>query len=189
MKSLPNALIVAASLAGSPAFASAADYPVAYYEVLGSTVAQLRAELAAKGPADMAGRRSHGVTEWTLAWSYGFESPAEGECMLTHFAADLDVKVTLPRWHSPKRGSKRLLQEWERYAAALRLHEDGHVAIARAAYDEVERLRDVSWSVMTCPDLQKNIDAAANEIVKRYGQQSKKYDRDTGHGKTQGAVL
>lgn len=143
-------LAVAVLLASASTHAAARDFDVEYCDITGQDIQQLREELDAKGPRNLVGRRFHGLTEWTVGWSYNFASTGKDHCALTGLEANLELKVVLPRWQSPQRASPRLLQEWERYSAALLAHEEGHVSIAREAREEIQRSSERPWTATSC---------------------------------------
>jgi predicted secreted Zn-dependent protease len=72
-----------------------------YYEVTGSTVAELRASLDGNGPRkSRSGRPSAGFTQWNVEWSYLWTTTSD-ECRLTRVSTTLTVATTLPRWARP----------------------------------------------------------------------------------------
>lgn len=89
----------------------------------------------------------------------------------------------------PVSASPQLVAGWQRYVAAIEVHEQGHVNLAVEAgrtvlvqldglgpVSAIERLRDVAAD-------------AANGAVSAVREREGAYDKDSRHGVLQGAVL
>ena len=75
----------------------------------------------------------------------------------------------------------------ELLCSALVKHEDGHKAIGTNAADYI---RDAGFKLPPeplCSELARSVDKMTSEILERYRQREREYDRDTDHGRTQGA--
>jgi predicted secreted Zn-dependent protease len=78
---------------------------------------------------------------------------------------------------------------WKKYYASLVLHEKGHAGIAIDAALAIEQSLLNMPSSSNCRLLSKQANARAEKILQEYRPQHKVYDRETGHGRTQGAYL
>ena len=78
-------------------------------------------------------------------------------------------------------------EQWARYIAALELHEQGHRRHGVDAANEVDRAIAAMPPAGSCDALGKNANALGMSILRKYNQLDLDYDRDTGHGATQGA--
>jgi predicted secreted Zn-dependent protease len=125
-------------LAATPALADRNDFDLDYFTITGTTVQALRADLDAKGTMGEDGLRSDGYTHWDIAWNFDTES-ASGGCTTSRVVVDLVIHMTLPRWYPPAGTDADLVAQWNRYASALRLHEDGHRYRAEAAASDTRR--------------------------------------------------
>jgi predicted secreted Zn-dependent protease len=92
---------------------------------------------------------------------------------------DLTVRLTIdmPEWPNSSRRPQAEQDEWDRFLRALRVHEDGHIAIFRreaaTTYRTLQRSRPGTIN-----------DALARE-EERINRLSVAYDHRTGHGRTQ----
>ena len=86
-------------------------------------------------------------------------------CELTDLSVVVEVTTILPRWIDESEASKRLVERWTRYMAALQLHEDGHKEIGvEAARKVMERLREIP-AQPTCTGLQEVIELATAGVL------------------------
>ncbi|MEM1055936.1 MAG: DUF922 domain-containing protein [Bacteroidota bacterium] len=155
------------------------------YEVTGTTQGEVLASLRELGPKS--GQRDFfGMTETEMSYRY-WKTPGDDGCRLEQIRLDLHVVITLPTWEPPRGTPYELKRDWARFETALRRHEDGHREIAewgaREVYHALRSLR-----TPTCD----TIDDAGREIAQRLRETSElrqaAFDRQTGHGRTQGAV-
>jgi predicted secreted Zn-dependent protease len=159
---------------------------VIYYEVHGSTLDALRADLRRFGP-QVDGRTFVGETRSPMRWSWRTEPVGTSFCAIRSVTVSVNARITLPRWFPPEEADPALITEWKRFLTALETHEAGHKDIsARAARDIVHRLNGFS-------DLCSLIGTRANElargIAERTTAEQSEYDRTTRHGFTQGTAL
>jgi predicted secreted Zn-dependent protease len=168
--------------------AAADRFQIEYYEVRGATVDALRRELDARGPFGDSGRRGDGLTRWNIAWRYGLDSNA-ARCTASNIIVDLDIRMILPRWAKPADVNPNLVARWNRYVAALRLHEDGHRELAETAAREVRQRLAAEPVARDCDRLRKRMDSRANERLNELRREQAEYDRVTDFGKQQGVRL
>jgi predicted secreted Zn-dependent protease len=156
------------------------------YDVVGTTLEQLRAMASLLGPV-RAGSRHAAYTAWALRWSYARASHARGYAVA---AAQVAVTVTrtLPRWTPVAAADAGLAAAWERHRAALALHEQGHVDLAAQAG---RAARAALLALPPCPSAEA-LDAAARAAVRavgdRFRAEERAYDARTDHGATQGCA-
>jgi predicted secreted Zn-dependent protease len=176
---------VAALLIGSaPAFADRDDFAVEYFTIDGDTSLELSAAIDAKGPVGENGRRSDGYTRWNMSWTFGLNSDDTG-CTVGRVSVDLDIHMILPRWDTPPGADPKLIARWNRYLAALRIHEDGHRYRAEAAAGELRRAL-VRERATDCATLETRLDSMANALLAELRKRQAAYDQDTNFGKSQG---
>jgi predicted secreted Zn-dependent protease len=101
---------------------------------------------------------------------------------------DLDLKLTLPSWTPPAGASGDLVSRWERYLAALRLHEDGHLDHGRGA-EKAFRAVAAATSAADCGSLDRALRERFSQVIADYQGRDREYDRRTEHGKSQGAFF
>lgn len=154
------------------------------YDVVGTSLEQLRAMATLLGPV-RAGLRHAAYTAWELRWSYARAARAAG-CAVASATVAVTVTRTLPRWTPVASADPALRPAWERYRAALALHEEGHALIAAGAG------RAVHAALLALPAQPSAaaLDAAARDVVRsvsaRYRDEERAYDALTDHGATQG---
>jgi predicted secreted Zn-dependent protease len=124
-------------------------------------------------------------TQWNVSWRFRWnEGP--GGCRFTSVNVNLRTEITLPRLNG---ASPQQAALFERFMPALREHETGHHQIAQEAARAIDaQLRGIP-AMDTCPALEAQANRDAQRILERYREKERQYDRDTGHGKTQGAWL
>ena len=153
---------------------------VEYYDIQGLTALDLRYDMNAKGPQAPSGDRFDGYTRWHANWRWRYRNTGSS-CAIE------SVRMTLPRWQNERSADLATQQEWARFLAALERHEDGHRRNGVAAGDEIDQRVASLPPAATCAALGAIADELGKRIVQRYTQLDADYDRDTGHGATQGA--
>ena len=165
---------------------TAAPLTIHTYDVHGSTVNEIVSDLDRNSPVVQQGRRMQGNTEWRIQTSYHWRID-ENRCVLEQFNATLKVDMTLPHWVQPKRSSPQLVQQWERYSAALRKHENGHLEIGEDAQQEMLTRAKSLGSAADCQILAQQIDDLVAAVIDAHHKLEVDYDDKTNHGETQGA--
>lgn len=113
-----------------------------------------------------------GHADFRYALNFGH---ANGQ--LTRVDLTMRLTIDMPTWTQAVRRPQAERDEWERFLRALRVHEDGHIAICRPeAPTTYERL------LAATPD---TINDVLNEETERIRALNRAYDTRTGHGTTQ----
>jgi predicted secreted Zn-dependent protease len=150
---------------------------IIYYEIEGSSEQELRAQLDEMGPVDSSGYKGDALTEWEVSWNWpGYGS---GDCDLSQAEVTYTVKVLFPRWNPPEDASNNLILKWFNYTYRLAKHEQGHVDYVVENYGIVND----AIQEATC----ETADEAALAALEPLHAFDLEYDRQTGHGTTQGA--
>lgn len=162
---------------------------VQYHDVSGNTEAELLAALRRVSYADPSGDRFAAAnTRWRLRWNLSVQ-PSKNGCRLLSATAELDIEMNLPRWNAPEDARPDLVKRWDRFAAAVRKHEDGHRDIAiEAARVVTDRVGAVP-SENDCATLKKRLERIADDTLREYKDKESSYDVTTMHGQTQGATF
>ena len=150
--------------------------PLAYYDISGSSEAELRAELNANAPVGYDGYKGDATTNWFIRWDWpGYGS---NSCDLSKATVSYEVVVTFPRWIPPDDASPELVGKWNRFTRVLAEHEQNHVDFVVANYPSVlDAIRSA-----TC----ETADAAASAALEPIRQLDRDYDDATNHGETEG---
>lgn len=159
-----------------------------YYDIEGGTAEELRAAINRSGPFDAHGdgKRYDGFTNWYVGWTYDYRN-AGGACRLTRLDVRLEINVTFPRWTDQSHASADLVDRWNAYLRALSSHEVRHEEIGRRAAETISALRDRIAQRPSCDQLEAEIRAMADETLSEARREEFRYDKDTDHGRTQGA--
>jgi predicted secreted Zn-dependent protease len=160
------------------------DAEIRYYDVFGTTGKEIRREINLKGPIGKRGKPVDGRTQWHVGWKYRY-SPSAGGCQFTRIEVTLTGVITLPRWAN-ERPTGTLTDQWRRYLAALRRHEDGHYANGRRAAEEIEALGRSFRIADRCSAIAQAFKEQAHSIMEKYNAADRAYDLETRHGRTEG---
>lgn len=189
MKKLANRhswlALAAVVLALATSTAHAEDPQIAYYDVTGNDAQALRQQMSAKGPLDH-GKRFDAHTDWYVKWGYRYRPTATG-CEFISVDVSVTGTILLPRWSHTDRASSALVQKWDRYLAALRLHEEGHYDHGADAAKEIEALAKSFHDSGDCKAMVAAFNEQARSIIEKYNALDVAYDRETDHGRAQGA--
>jgi predicted secreted Zn-dependent protease len=101
----------------------------------------------------------------------------------------VSVVISSPAWVQPASAAPAVVDRWNRYMNALITHENGHRDRGIAAGDKIYNKLSAMRREGSCPVLANDANASANAILAEYNASDSQYDKDTGHGKTQGAVF
>ena len=155
-----------------------AQVQMSYYDVQGADYNALLGALNSHGPC-------HGRADWKISYKYQSRKEAGG-CKVSSLTIDLELLMTLPRWTPPAGASADLVSRWERYIAALRVHEDGHLDHGRNAAREFQTVSG-SAAAADCGALDGALRQRFARLIADYQARDRAYDARTEHGKTQGA--
>ena len=198
--SMIRTLLLGAIITGAAACASAPRNPVldkypagvagrttvTYYDVHGSTYAELHADMRRQGPK-INGTSFVGETLSPMSWNWRTESLSGGTCSLREVRVVVNAEILLPRWTPPPGVDSSVVAEWKRFIAALETHEAGHKDIsARAGREIQDQLRGMSGP---CSQVSIHANDIARAISDRANVEQKAYDAETRHGLTQGTVF
>jgi predicted secreted Zn-dependent protease len=157
-----------------------------YYAISGASPRELREAMNRKRPVDKNGKPHDAITSWFVRWRYATAGSSAG-CAVKSFNVFLDITMTLPHWTNEADAAPQLVQRWRGYYAALLTHEEGHKAIASGAEAAIREAGAKLPAQPGCSELAKAIESVTGEILERYRQREQEYDRETDHGRTQGA--
>jgi predicted secreted Zn-dependent protease len=162
-----------------------------YYQISGTTPKELRKQLDKYGPIEKeTGKKFDARTDWTIEWHY-YYNESSNECKIDTSRVDVTLKLTFtyPEWKYPPDASSSLVDKWNTYMKNLILHEEGHASIAsegaQVIYDTIVAMPTST----TCAALEKATNATAQEQIDEIKRQEKQYDKETEHGRTQGAIF
>ncbi|RJQ52097.1 MAG: DUF922 domain-containing protein, partial [Actinobacteria bacterium] len=183
------------------------------YPVTGSDIDEVRDSMAAgAAAAGIDGGRSGQVNanpQWNGNLTSGTPKKSgsnwEATASVTYctFTGSVDTTTILPSWTPPPDCDQDLIDEWNRFLAALRKHEAGHVSKfealegrIRGLKAQVEGMETTGTGATGAAAAQDALDKLANKIQRMVDQLvdlavelNATYDDETDHGREQGAVL
>ena len=157
-----------------------------FYDLQVASGQSLSRAINQASPIRQNGQIYHAYTRWQVQWNYWWREQRDGRCQIDLTRTQLHATLTLPRLSG---GDAQQRQRFEHYLGALREHELGHFRIGQAAAAEIDKALLQTPEYPTCAELQQQANQRANTVLQRYIEQERRYDRDTDHGRTQGAWL
>ena len=151
-----------------------------YFDITGSSAAELHRSL----------RRAHSsfnaLTKWHARTNYTWKVIGK-QCKLTNVTVTLRLDVLLPRLKPGTKLSPDVQKRWDRFAAAIVVHEAGHVKLYKSAASELDRkLSSFSSPCRTVEHDAGGIDRAGFDRMQKINDE---YDERTDGGTRQGATL
>jgi predicted secreted Zn-dependent protease len=158
-----------------------------YYVVTGGTSAELHASIL-RGRPQKDGIAYDAKTTWNTSYTLKYRRTNAG-FEPTTFAVKTVVVVTLPLWQPPKERPPELAMSWWPYVRALTTHEQGHVSLAREAAAEAGRRLGGLGAFPSAEALTQAAQQAVTAALEEGRAKERRYDEETRHGATQGAVF
>jgi predicted secreted Zn-dependent protease len=159
-----------------------------YYEIRGSSEKALRKQMCQNGCTWEDGRKYDSVTSWYWKWGYGTDSASQ-TCSADDFSITLEIISRYPKWVRTGEAPQPLVDKWDGYMKNLTMHENGHrdmvVDAAAQFYGAVANLP----RALSCADRDRQVRTLSTELMARLNAAQQKYDADTNHGATQGALF
>ena len=158
------------------------------FAVAGDSASELRADLDRKRPPSPDGRRFDANVQWSLTWSFHFD-PQPRACGLTDATVDLQMLVRLPVLSPDAAPPEAVRDRWDDFTQLLETHEAGHVDNytngARALQDAYTTIEPAA----TCDELRATLADMGASAIDSIRAADIEYDRQTDHGRTQGATF
>ena len=180
------ACLLALFLASSAVADVSENLKYTYYQVNARTNQPLLPQLLATSSIREEGKPYIGKTNWNIRWNFNWKTDENGVCHITGSATQLTSVIVLPKLSST---SAHQLASFDRFIIALRQHELGHYSIAAEAARRIDSDLKNLPSMSNCNALEAHANATSQRTLSRFNEMSWQYDRDTNHGKTQGAWI
>jgi predicted secreted Zn-dependent protease len=174
----PSARLVEA--VGRVGLSDLPDLALVGYEVEGRSPRSVRDSIDRRRPADPSdGVRHDARTRWNYRtqWRNG----PDGRCLPATATVTLSITMILPDLASREQLSAREQAGWDAYFTALIAHERNHGRIAAAGREQMQA------AMRTSPDCDA-MTAVIRTTNAEVADASREYDRQTDHGRTEGAV-
>ena len=159
---------------------------VSRYEVPVQPGRTLRELLNAASPIRTDGRIFHAYTHWNIHWHFRTGVRPDGRCGIDSVHTDLAVSLTLPGPTDPALSHRG---DFITYLGALERHEQGHVDIGRQTAAAIDAGILALPAQADCAQMESAANAYAEAQLEAARVTEARYDQDTAHGRTQGAVL
>jgi len=159
-----------------------------YYLVDGNTAEDIWADILAKSPVKENGKQHVAYTRWNINWQFWW-SDYGSSCEISRVTTKLDVAYTLPRLKQSASIPHSVTAHWKKYYAALLDHEQGHKRLGVKAAIEIEHQLSSMGPRRNCEQLELDANTMGKNVIDKYSQLEKEYDRSTNHGLNTGAVF
>ncbi|MDH3733526.1 MAG: DUF922 domain-containing Zn-dependent protease [Gemmatimonadota bacterium] len=157
------------------------------YHVSGFTYGDIYRDMQRNGPGtdEIGVRLGMHTSEWR--WSYRFTSAPGERCRLSEATVLLKSTIVLPEWTNVSTAPPEIATGWRPFLQALTRHEEGHRSRAKAQGVFLWQTL-LGLAADDCDALQTIVDEMAERVIAEGRAAQVAYDRDTGHGLTQGAA-
>lgn len=182
-------VLVSCSLAAFAPAARAAVHETldhGHYDVRAQPGRKLSLALNQASPFRPDGQVFHSATAWNLDWQVRPAPTSDGRCRVAEVQVQLRGEMMLPRLLGGDRAQR---SRFESYLERLREHELGHFEIGREAARQLEKQFLALPPASDCSALHAAARGAGARLLARYEAMGDAYDRQTQHGRTQGAWL
>lgn len=160
-----------------------------FYDLAGTTAEAVRTDVRTKGPLGQGNRRFVGLTYTYVRYRFLYDGDEE-VCRVTNVTTEVDVTFTMPKWVDRDKAPPELQAKWDRFIAALWVHERGHRDIGVGVAQDIEKQISNLGRLGKCStEFRDFIQGLAKVYLDQIQPRHDKYDRDTGHGRTQGAGI
>jgi len=129
----------------------------------------------------------NGHTDWYIDWRYQSSQTPYG-CLIHGIQTSVHVIHTLPAL-SEHVTDQQVIDVFTKFNTALTKHEKNHGNNGLTAAREMDKAFNEIPAQRSCRDLARIIDSIGNSTVQKYIQADDEYDRTTGNGTTEGAVI
>ena len=154
---------------------------IQYYELYSKDWQGMRAELNRKQIKGF-----HGLATWKVSYNYRWNRAVDGQCTISSVTPSFEGEIRIPRWVPGEGVAAAQRREWERYFAALKVHEEGHIANGRRL---ASALAQLSGLRVDCGAVDSTVRQRYDVLLQQSIAADAEYDKSTDHGTTQGAVL
>jgi predicted secreted Zn-dependent protease len=150
---------------------------ISYFQIGGTTAADLDDELARKGPFTQAtGNRHPGATQIRFGGDLTYTKRGT-RCAVEDVTVTLETKIILPRWKNRKRASAEMAMIWDALSADIKRHEERHAEIARQHAKLLESRLMKLRPERDCDRLQEKVSAVTDEVTQAHDAAQVRFDR------------
>ncbi len=158
------------------------------YLVSGENIAAIRYNIRKKGPKSPSGHGFAAITNYDISWDYKFDQTESG-CSIKSAQSYINISYKMPKLRNYSSVSDDLKGKWDNYYNSLSIHEKGHANFGIKAAYAIEKIITNMPAQANCQKLSKKANDLGKGILHEYHNYNIRYDKYTGHGHKQGAVL
>jgi len=159
-----------------------------HYPIEGLTLKALRESMDQRSPVVLNGYLFYASTTRSVEWALEFDRSGQ-HCSVASVNTTVNLTFTLPQISDPNGISEQVKSRWETYYRALVAHERGHGRIGIKAARLIEKAVNQLPAATSCQSLEVQANLLAARILQTANYRDARYDRETGHGELEGAVL
>jgi predicted secreted Zn-dependent protease len=166
------------------------DLAVETYSVRGTTLNALSASLDANALTDPHEDKSryYARTDWHLGGNWYWKPTTRG-CEVDHGVVTMQMTMTLPVMAEQTGVAATVQTRWNRFVENTVTHESGHVKIALQGARDYQRDLGNFQPAVDCGALKSKLSDLFDHAFSSIDETNVKYDAETKHGVTQGAVF
>jgi predicted secreted Zn-dependent protease len=161
--------------------------PEYHYGVTGDSLSKINAQMALCSPIRENEIHYAATTYYNLSWQLQYRQFGD-MCTIDTARVGLHISMVFPAWSPPIATPIDTTLGWNRFLRNLHTHENGHVARDQAAGKAIQNMFH-SLPPTLCTRITALATERANRIIASLDATNQRYDSDTDHGRTQGAVL
>jgi predicted secreted Zn-dependent protease len=179
-------IIIALTYASFTLAKPVVNHEYKYYPITGSTSAELRQQMSNNGPI-IDGSHFDAKVNWHINWYYHW-TDYHSNCSITSLDITVLINHVMPEWLNEQSTSSEKQLQWKTYLNNLKIHEQGHADNALRAAQVIESAVLQAPAMPNCKTLKNTLDNISYQIIKKHNEWDITYDKQTHHGRTQGAV-
>ncbi len=154
-----------------------------FYDIFGTSMAELRAEMLRKGPVDESGVPHFAYTAWGIKWNWPKRTDGTRDFLNTEISCT--AILTLPRLRPTSGTSLSVIREWHTLYEKILSHEHNHVLNAVGMASTItERVKVAALSGKIRSEREANSEAFA--VLDTIREFDHRYDEQTHFGKSEG---
>lgn len=151
-----------------------------YFSIGGSTLEEIEAQLASRGPqVKTSGQRHPGATQMEFTTRVGYARDDRG-CSVASAAVAVKAKVILPRWKRSRRADNDVRLIWDTLAADIKRHEESHIVIAKNHARDLEQSIKAIGRQPSCERAAALAKERTDRILAQHDRAQAEFDRVEG---------
>lgn len=159
-----------------PAFGETLEKSYKYFWVGGTTLEELEAELARRGPRlKSSGERHPGATRMQFNTRLGYAEKG-GRCRVSEATVKVSAEVILPRWRHRRKADRETRLVWDALSIDIKRHENQHVRIARDHARQLERRLLRLGRHKTCDLAARKAKQTIDALLEKHDRAQTKFD-------------